>query len=82
MGRAIILIVLVVLTVYAVFDVIAAPKNRVRFLPKWLWILAAFMSPIGPLLWIFFGQHRPPNPGRRYRRGLGPDDDPDFLRRL
>ncbi len=80
MGRAIVVIVLVVLAVYAFFDVLAAPKRNVRFLPKWAWIFVALLTPVGPILWIIFGQARPNNPMRPRRRG--PDDDPDFLRRI
>jgi hypothetical protein len=94
MGKALVVIVVVVLLVYAFFDLLATPSERIRFLPKWLWfvvVVGAFV--VGPVLWMLFGQRRdrprPPRPpGGQYGwpggrpPAKGPDDDPDFLRGL
>jgi hypothetical protein len=86
MGKALIVVVIVVLLVYAFFDLLATPSDRTRFLPKWLWFVLVFIPVVGPLLWMLFGQRRdrpkPPPPPGRYGRppAKGPDDDPDFLR--
>ena len=89
MGKALIVIVIVVLLVYAFFDLLATPADRTRFLPKWLWFALVFIPVVGPVLWMLFGQRRdrpkpPPPPGGGYGRppAKGPDDDPDFLRGL
>ncbi|MEO6471306.1 MAG: PLDc N-terminal domain-containing protein [Aeromicrobium sp.] len=88
MGKALIIVVGMVLFVYALFDLIATPSRDVRILPKPLWFLAILVVPIGPLLWVFVGSKpapRPPqNPPNVWRRPdpKGPDDDPDYLRGL
>ncbi|MFL6090710.1 MAG: PLD nuclease N-terminal domain-containing protein [Aeromicrobium sp.] len=85
MGKALPIIVALVLLVYAFFDLYATPSGQVRYVPKWVWFLIVLAPVAGPLLWLFFGstqQKQPPN--RQGRRGgaVGPDDDPDFLRGL
>lgn len=84
MSRALPLIVLIALTVFAVIDAILTPRDQ---LPgKVWWVLGIVLLPVvGPLAWLTVG--------RRARRGTGgtggtprppvaPDDDPDFLRGL
>lgn len=88
MGKALIIVVVVAITVYALFDLIATPRDQVRFVPKPAWFLVLVLVPVGPLLWIFLGAKRqrnpPPQPPPRYGRppARGPDDDPDYLRGL
>jgi hypothetical protein len=82
----------IAVTVYAVVDCIQTDDARVRGLPKLLWLLLILLFPIvGSIAWFIAGRpqrgtagrgpagrgpsHRPPPP-------RGPDDDPDFLRRL
>jgi hypothetical protein len=78
----------IALTIYAVVDCIQTDDARIRNLPKLLWLLLVLLFPIvGPVAWFIAGRpqrdgggigptRRPPPPPR------GPDDDPDFLRRL
>ncbi|MGJ9413276.1 PLD nuclease N-terminal domain-containing protein [Aeromicrobium sp. CF4.19] len=85
MGKALIVIVAVVLLVYAFFDLLATPATQVRVVPKLVWFVLVVMLPfLGPLLWIFFGAQRQRGtpPPRRRPGGFGPDDDPDYLRGL
>ncbi len=82
MGKALIIIVVVVLSVYSLFDVLAADRSRVRVLPRPVWVLVVLVPVLGPLLWLTLG--RPPTATPRGRSGpptrvVGPDDDPDFL---
>lgn len=78
--------VTVVLTVFAVVDAIVADRTRVRGLPRPAWFIVIVLVPlVGALLWFFLGRPRRQNGGNRRRsapRTQGPDDDPDFLRRL
>ena len=92
MARFAIGVILIVLLVYAIFDLIATPKDRVRLLPKPLWFVIVLLAPVGPLIWLFFGRLKPttpPNPSGggwtpppRPPGPKGPDDDPDYLRGL
>ncbi|MGZ5368662.1 PLDc N-terminal domain-containing protein [Aeromicrobium sp.] len=87
MGKALVIVVGVAIFVYALFDLIATPARNTRFIPKPLWFVALLIVPLGPLLWIFWGQKSsPPGPSapppRRRPTALGPDDDPDYLRGL
>jgi len=85
MGKALPIVVALVLLVYAFFDLYATPGSQVRHLPKWAWFLLVLVPVFGPLLWLFFGsaqQGRPPTARPRRDGAMGPDDDPDFLRGL
>jgi hypothetical protein len=89
MGKFLLIVIGVALFVYALFDLVATPRERVRYLPKPLWYVVLLVIAIGPLLWLLLGRERtlpgggrirrpgPPRPGPR-----GPDDDPDYLRGL
>jgi hypothetical protein len=89
MGKFVFIIIGVALFVYALFDLIATPRARVRYIPKPVWFVVILVAGIGPLLWLLLGRERslpgggrgkpprPPKPGPR-----GPDDDPDYLRDL
>lgn len=76
----------VAVVLYALFHAIFAPASKVRSLPKGVWILAIILLPvIGAGLWFWLGAprvERRASPLRPVQRGLGPDDDPEFLRRL
>lgn len=88
MGKALIVVVGVVLFVYALFDLIATPAREARYVPKPLWFLVILIPALGPLLWIFGGTRtapKPPSsppPAWRRPSAKGPDDDPDYLRGL
>jgi hypothetical protein len=90
MGKAVLLVVGVVLLVYAVFDLLATPPAQVKQLPKAIWFLIILVPFVGPLLWVFLGHAKqvPPTPPRGTGGWTpppgprGPDDDPDYLRGL
>ena len=88
MGKAVLVVLGIVLFVYAVFDLIATPKARARLLPKVLWFVVIVVPVLGPLLWIFWGHVKdaPPKPRSTSWTPppgpIGPDDDPDYLRGL
>lgn len=84
-------ILAVVLTIYAAVDCIQTEESQVRNLPKLVWVFLVLLFPVaGPAAWFIAGRPTPlidlgggrqgPGPGGGPPRG--PDDDPDFLRRL
>lgn len=80
MGRILIILAIVMLTIYCVVEVAQSNPGRVRAMPKWLWAFVVICIPvIGPVTWLLAGR---PEGSRTGRRSLGPDDDEDFLRGL
>jgi hypothetical protein len=89
-------LVVVGLTIYTLVDCAQTSDEAVRSLPKLVWVLLILVFPVvGPIAWLVAG--RPERPYRSQRRPgppgssgpshppgppRGPDDDPDFLRRL
>lgn len=73
--------------VWALVECLQTPSPQVRTLPKLVWVLVIVVLPLlGALAWFVAG--RPARnaggggAGRRLPGPMGPDDDPDFLRRL
>jgi len=77
-------VVAAAIILYAFFHAALTPARRVRSLPKWLWLVAIIVLPVvGAGLWFCLGAPwASPAAQRPVSRGLGPDDDPEFLRRL
>lgn len=80
-----------VVAVYSVVDCVQTPEDQVRGLPKVVWVFVILLFPFaGSAAWWFAGRATPmalpgrTAPGDRRRRSgpIGPDDDPDFLRKL
>ena len=73
-------LVVVILTVYSLVDCATTAHNRVRGLPRWVWMFVIFLVPVvGPLLWLIVGRGRR---GAGIARSMAPDDDLDFLKGL
>ncbi len=72
------------LTIYALVDCVQTEDDRVRYLPKLVWVVLLVLLPwVGPITWLVAGSRRPLPPGKRRLSGpRGPEDDPDFLRNL
>lgn len=79
MGRLLVFVIPVAITIYAFIDVLGTKRGWTRRGPKWLWLVAVVVLPIaGPLLWFVLGK-----PYRRHQQAMSaPDDDLDFLRNL
>jgi len=85
MGKALPVVVAVVLAIYCLVQVVQSRPETVRSLPKWLWALVVLAIPVlGPVAWLVVGRPRDGRrrPPRRPARPVAPDDDPDFLRGL
>ncbi|GAA6524886.1 PLD nuclease N-terminal domain-containing protein [Intrasporangium sp. DVR] len=97
MPRVILVALVVFATIYALVDCIQTDGRLMRVMPKPVWLLVCLIPVLGPIMWLAAGRSdtpgsrglglgprggaprrpRPSAPGPR-----GPDDDPDFLRRL
>jgi hypothetical protein len=85
-------IVSVIFWLWAIFDSITSEKDRVRNLPKMAWVIVVLLFfDVGALAWALLGRPRTgpqrgpgPRGTLRPRPGgpVGPDDDPDFLRKI
>jgi len=88
MPRIVLVVALIALVVYALVEALSSDPDRVRLMPRWLWIAAILALPgLGAIGWLVLGRPgrgpAPPGPlGPSGRRPLAPDDDPDFLRGL
>ena len=84
MGKGLLVVVVVVFSVYSLFDVLA--QTRTRSLSKPVWAVLALVPVLGPLGWLALGRPPATRPGgaggRSAPRVSGPDDDPEFLWKL
>ncbi|WP_347351189.1 PLDc N-terminal domain-containing protein [Intrasporangium sp.] len=89
MARVLLTAAVVFATIYALVDCLQTNGRLVRVLPKAVWLLVVLVPVLGPMLWFVAGRvdsravQRSAGGGRRRPPGpRGPDDDPEFLRRL
>lgn len=91
MPRVLAAVALLAFTIYCVVDAVQTEDERVRGLPKLVWLLMILLFPLaGGAAWLIAGRPTSiietflgPRDGSGPPRGpLGPDDDPDFLKRL
>jgi len=78
------MILITALEIYALIDCARTPEAKMRSLPRWAWlIIIIFVPAIGAISWIIAG--RPEGPSRGGKKGkkiVPPDDNPDFLRKI
>ena len=88
MLRVVAAVALLAFTVYTLIDCVQTDEDRVKGLPKIVWVFVILLFPLaGGIAWWLAGRAagmpRPlPRREDRPRGPLGPDDDPDFLGRL
>ena len=69
------------LGVYAFVQALQADAAQIRVMPRWLWVAVILAFPVvGPAAWILVG--RQSRAAISDKGPLGPDDDPEFMRRL
>ncbi|WP_456845087.1 PLDc N-terminal domain-containing protein [Cellulomonas sp. P5_C6] len=88
--RNLVVLLLIGLTVYCVFDIVrSTAPERLGVHPVFWVLLVVFVPLLGVLAWLavkwsrgtaYAGQEAPAAPARR--RPAAPDDDPEFLWRL
>ena len=87
MLRVVFIAIVVFATIYALVDCVQTDGRRIRIMPKPVWLLAILVPVAGPLSWFLAGRTGTSGGPARGSGGRptgprGPDDDPDFLRRL
>lgn len=90
MGRVLLVAAAVFATIYALVDCAQTNRQQVRVLAKPVWFIVILVPVLGPLMWFVAGRHDArggpsigrPKGGSRPPGPRGPDDDPDFLRKL
>jgi hypothetical protein len=87
--RAIPLLLVLGFLVFCLVDCFQTPEERVRNLPKVVWVLLILIIPVvGGAAWLIAGRPAPTglgpsSGGAPGKRGpIAPDDDDDFLRGL
>ena len=81
MGRVALVVVVIGLGVYAFVQALQTDAAQIRVMPRWLWVAVILVFPlVGPLAWILTG--RQSRASITDEGPMGPDDDPEFLRRL
>lgn len=69
--------------IYSLIDCARSEARDIRGIRRGPWLAVIILLPvIGGLLWLFLGRPRYLPPGAKPSRGKGPDDDPEFLRKL
>ena len=78
------LIIATAVEIYALIDCARTSEEKMRSLPKWAWLVIIIFVPlIGAISWIIAGRPEgPSNGGKKGKKIVPPDDNPDFLRKL
>jgi hypothetical protein len=81
MGRVALAVAVIGLGVYAFVQALQADASQIRLMPRWLWVAVILAFPvIGPGAWILTGRQTQASISED--GPMGPDDDPEFLRKL
>jgi len=76
-------IITLALMIFSIIDCSRTSENNIRSLPKWAWlVIIIFVPAIGSIAWIIAGRPKGNGRGRRKRKIVPPDDNPDFLGKL
>jgi hypothetical protein len=77
-------VLLIAIQIYGLIDCAQREDSDVRSLPRWGWLIIIVLIPtIGAVAYLVAGRpKRPGNGGKKPKRSIAPDDDPDFLRGL
>jgi hypothetical protein len=84
MLRVLLVVGLIALNLFAFIQCAQTEQEQIQRLPKWAWlIIIVIFQTLGSIAYLIWGRPRNPGTGRGGKgRIIGPDDDPDFLRKL
>lgn len=82
--RVVIILLSIAIQLYGLIDCAQREDSDVRRLPRWGWLIIIVLIPtFGAVAYLIAGRpKRPGNGGKKPKRSVAPDDDPDFLRGL
>jgi hypothetical protein len=82
--QLIVLVLSIAIQLYGLIDCAQREDSDVRRLPRWGWLIIIVLIPtLGAVAYLVAGRpKRPGNGGKKPKRSIAPDDDPDFLRGL
>jgi hypothetical protein len=82
--RVLFVVLSIAIQLYGLIDCAQREDSDVRSLPRWGWLIIIVLIPtIGAVAYLVAGRPtRPGNGGKKPKRSIAPDDDPDFLRGL
>jgi len=77
-------IIVTALIIFSIIDCSRTEEGRIRSLPKWAWlVIIIFVPGIGSIAWLIAGRPKGPGRGgRRKKKIIPPDDNPDWLRKI
>ena len=78
------LIIVIALMIFSIIDCSRTDESKIRSLPKWAWlVIILFVPGIGSIAWLIAGRPKGPGRGgRRKKKIIPPDDNPDWLKKL
>ena len=82
--RVLFVVLSIAIQLYGLIDCAQREDSDVRSLPRWGWLIIIVLIPtIGAVAYLVAGRpKRPGTGGKKPKRSIAPDDDPDFLRGL
>jgi len=82
--RVLFVVLSIAIQLYGLIDCAQREDSDVRSLPRWGWLIIIVLIPtIGAVAYLVAGRpKRPGGGGKKPKRTIAPDDDPDFLRGL
>ena len=82
--RVLFIVLSIAIQLYGLIDCAQREDSDVRSLPRWGCLIIIVLIPtIGAVAYLVAGRpKRPGNGGKKPKRSIAPDDDPDFLRGL
>ncbi|GAA1596881.1 PLD nuclease N-terminal domain-containing protein [Actinoplanes couchii] len=81
--NTLIFLVVVAFAVVALIDCLSTGRDRVSSFPRRAWVVLILLCPIfGPAAWFRAGRAPRAVSQAPVARPFGPEDDPDFVRRL
>ena len=82
--RVLFIVLTIAIQLYGLIDCAQREDSDVRSLPRWGWLIIIVLIPtLGAVAYLIAERpKRPDNGGKKPKRSIAPDDDPDFLRGL